>query len=161
MKHTISLLVENRFGALSRIAGLFSGRGYNIESLTVAPTQDPTVSRMTIVTFGDDRIVEQITKQLNKLIDVIKVWDMTKGDYIAREMVMVRLGVKGEAQDRLLRIAQLFGAKVIDISESSIALDMTGDEKEVENFIRMLKPLGIKELIRSGVVAMLREQNHG
>jgi acetolactate synthase-1/3 small subunit len=156
-KHTISILVENRFGALSRISGLFSGRGYNIESLSVAPTADPTVSRMTIVTMGDDRVVEQIGKQLNKQIDVIKVWNVSQHDAIEREMILVRVSANEKNQDEVIRASQAFGAKVVDVSNSSMALEMMGDEQEVENFLNLLKQFGIKELIRSGTVAMLKD----
>jgi len=158
MKHTISLLVENRFGALSRISGLFSARGYNIESLSVAPTQDPTLSRMTIVTNGDERVLEQIIKQLNKLIDVLKVWNISEREYISRELVLVRVASGGGKQDQALRIAQIFGVRVADVGSESLTLEMMGDEKEVENFLRLLKPLGIKELVRSGTVAMVKEK---
>jgi len=159
MRHTISLLVENRFGALSRISGLFSARGYNIESLTVAPTVDPTVSRMTIVTNGDDKVVEQIVKQLNKQVDVIKVWNVSEREYIGRELILVRVSSSEKRRDEVLRVAQVFGAKVIDVGTETVALEMMGDEQEVENFINALKPLGIKELIRTGLVAMLKEQS--
>lgn len=157
MRHTISILVENRFGALSRISGLFSARGYNIESLSVAPTADPSVSRMTVVTNGDDRVVEQIGKQLNKQIDVIKVWNVSEHEAISREMILVRVSISERSQDEVIRAAQSFGAKVVDVSPNSLALEMMGGEQEVENFINLLKPFGIKELIRSGTVAMLKE----
>jgi len=155
--HTISLLVENRFGALSRISGLFSARGYNIESLTVAPTSDPSVSRMTIVTSGDDRVIEQIGKQLNKQIDVIKVWNVSDYDYIGRELILVRVSTVDHSQDEIIRAGQAFGAKVVDVAEKSLAFEMMGDEQEVENFLNLLKSFGIKELIRSGTLAMLKE----
>jgi acetolactate synthase I/III small subunit len=157
MKHTISILVENRFGALSRISGLFSARGYNIENLSVAPTTDPTVSRMTIVTNGDDKVVEQILKQLNKQIDVIKVWNLTEHESISREMILVRVSTADRSQDEIIRASQVFGAKVVDVSGNSLALEMVGGEQEVENFINLMKPFGIKELVRSGAVAMLKE----
>ena len=157
MKHTISIMVENRFGALSRISGLFSARGYNIENLSVAPTGDPTVSRMTVVTNGDDRVVEQIVKQLNKQIDVIKVWNLSEHEAISREMVLVRVSTSDRSQDEIIRASQAFGAKVVDVSSNSLALEMMGDEQEVENFLNLLKPFGIKELVRSGAVAMLKE----
>jgi acetolactate synthase I/III small subunit len=157
MKHTISILVENRFGALSRISGLFSARGYNIENLSVAPTGDPTVSRMTVVTNGDDRVVEQIVKQLNKQIDVIKVWNLSEHEAVSRELVLVRVATSDRSQDEIIRASQVFGAKVVDVSSNSLALEMMGDEQEVENFLNLLKPFGIKELARSGAVAMLKE----
>jgi acetolactate synthase-1/3 small subunit len=156
-RHTISILVENRFGALSRISGLFSARGYNIESLSVAPTADPTVSRMTVVTMGDDKVIEQIGKQLNKQIDVIKVWNASEHDYIGRELILVRVALGDHSQDEIVRAGQAFGAQVVDVSSSSMALEMMGDEQEVENFLNLIKPFGIKELIRSGTVAMLKE----
>jgi acetolactate synthase I/III small subunit len=157
MKHTISILVENRFGALSRISGLFSARGYNIENLSVAPTGDPTVSRMTVVTIGDDRVVEQIVKQLNKQIDVIKVWNLSEHEAVSRELVLVRVATSDRSQDEIIRASQVFGAKVVDVSSNSLALEMMGDEQEVENFLNLLRPFGIKELARSGAVAMLKE----
>ncbi len=158
-KHAISLLVENQFGALSRISGLFSARGYNIESLSVAPSSDPTVSRMTIVTSGDDRVVEQIGKQLNKLIDVIKVWNVSDYDSIGRELILVRVFAGDHSQDEIIRAGQAFGAKVVDVSEKSLAFEMMGDSQEVENFLNLLKTFGIKELIRSGTLAMIKEGN--
>jgi len=156
-KHTISILVENRFGALSRISGLFSARGYNIESLSVAPTADPTVSRMTIVTIGDERVVEQIMKQLNKQIDVLKVWNVSEHDAIERELILVRVAATERSQDEIIRMSQAFGAKVVDVASGTMALEMMGDEQEVENFLNLLKPFGVKELIRSGAVAMLKD----
>jgi acetolactate synthase I/III small subunit len=156
-RHTISLLVENHAGALSRISGLFSARGYNIESLSVAPTGDASISRMTIVTNGDDKVIEQIVKQLNKVIDVIKVWNLSKIESISRELILARVPTDDHEQDEILRIAQVFGAKVVDVSPNAIAMEMIGDEGEVENFLKALKPLGIKELIRSGIVAMPKE----
>ena len=155
--HTITLLVENRFGALSRISGLFSARGYNIESLTVAPTTDPTVSRMTIVTSGDDRVIEQIGKQLNKQIDVIKVWNVAEYDHIGRELILVRVSTENHKQDEIIRAGSSFGAQVVDVADKSLAFEMMGDEQEVENFLNLVKPFGIKELIRSGMLAMLKE----
>lgn len=156
MRHTVSLLVENKFGVLSRVAGLFSGRGYNIESLCVAPTLDPTVSFMTVVTTGDDKILEQVCKQLNKLIDVIKVWDVTSRDYIDRELVLIKIGAKQNSRDEVLRIAQIFDGKVVDVGENSLTIEASGDEAKIEAILKMLKPHGIKELVRSGKIAMLR-----
>ncbi len=156
MKHTISVLVENKFGVLSRVAGLFSGRGYNIESLSVAPTMDTSVSVMTIVTHGDDRVVEQVTKQLNKLIDVIKVMEMKEKDYIDREMMLVRVSAEREKRDEILRIANIFKARVVDVATKSITLEVTGTDDKIDAVLRILRPLGIRELVRSGKVAMLR-----
>jgi len=156
MRHTISVLVENKFGVLARVAGLFSGRGYNIESLSVAPTLDPTTSRITIVTSGDDRVLEQISKQLNKLIDVIKVWDVTQQEFVDRELVLVRVDVNRDTRDEVFRLAQLFEAKVADVGERSLTLEASGSEARIEDLIRLLKPLGIREFVRSGRVAILK-----
>jgi acetolactate synthase-1/3 small subunit len=158
MKHTISVLVENKFGVLSRVAGLFSGRGYNIESLCVAPTMEPSVSLMTIVTTGDDRIIEQVTKQLNKLIDVIKVTDLKERDYIDREMMLVRVSAEREKRDEILRIATIFKARVVDVGVKAITLEVTGTDDKIDAVLRILRPLGIRELVRTGKVAMLRAE---
>lgn len=158
MEHTISLLVENKFGVLSRIAGLFSGRGFNIESLSVGPTLDPSVSLMTIVTKGDERIVEQIMKQLNKLIDVIKVVDLTEMDHIEREMVLIKINAKGDDRAEALRVTDIFRAKVVDTTPTTYTIEITGDVKKIEALINLLRPLGIKELARTGRIAIAREE---
>jgi acetolactate synthase-1/3 small subunit len=158
MRHTISVLVENKFGVLARVAGLFSGRGYNIESLCVAPTMDPSVSQMTIVTGGDDRVIEQVTKQLNKLIDVIKVIDMHERDYIDREMMLVRVSAEKDKRDEILRIADIFKSRVVDVGLKTLTLEVTGTEDKIDAVLRILRPLGIRELIRTGKVAMLRSE---
>lgn len=157
MRHTISVLVENKFGVLSRISGLFSGRGYNIESLTVGETIDPQISIMTIVTTGDDQIIEQITKQLNKLIDVIKVTDMTELDHVEREMVLVKVAPKQEDKAEVLRLAEIFRGRVVDSGLTTYTLEITGDEKKIEAFIEIIKPYSIKEFARTGKVAISRE----
>jgi acetolactate synthase-1/3 small subunit len=157
MRHTISLLVENKFGALSRIAGLFSGRGYNIESLSVGETIDPQISVMTIVTSGEDQIIEQITKQLNKLIDVIKVVDMTELDHVEREMVMIKAAPKQEDKAEVLRLAEIFRGRIVDSSQNTYTIEITGDEKKIEAIIELLKPMGIKEFVRTGKIAIARE----
>jgi acetolactate synthase-1/3 small subunit len=157
MRHTISLLVENKFGALSRIAGLFSGRGYNIESLSVGETIDPQMSVMTVVTSGDDQIIEQITKQLNKLIDVIKVVDMTELDHVEREMVMIKAAPKQEDKAEVLRLAEIFRGRIVDSSQNTYTIEITGDEKKIEAIIELLKPMGIKEFVRTGKIAIARE----
>jgi len=158
MRHTISVLVANKFGVLARVAGLFSGRGYNIESLCVAPTLDATVSQMTIVTVGDDRIIEQVTKQLNKLIDVIKVSDVTEKDCIDREMVLVRVAAEREKRDEVLRVAEIFKARVVDVGPKTLTLEVTGAEDKIDAVLRILRPLGIRELVRTGKVAMTRAE---
>ncbi len=157
MRHTISILVENKFGVLSRISGLFSGRGYNIESLSVGETIDPQVSVMTIVTTGDDWIIEQITKQLNKLIDVIKVVDMTELDHVEREMVLIKVAPRQEDKAEVLRLAEIFRGRVIDSSQKTYTIEITGEEKKIAALVELLKPMGIKEFVRTGKIAIARE----
>ena len=157
MKHTISVLVENKFGVLSRISSLFSGRGFNIESLSVAETMDTTVSRMTIVTRGSDQIIEQVTKQLNKLVDVIKVNDLTEEKFIDREMVLVKVDTEQAVKrDEVLRIVEIFRCKVADVSSKAYTIEVTGDEGKIKAIVDMLKPIGIKEIVRTGRIAMTR-----
>ncbi len=156
MKHTISVLVENRFGVLARISGLFSGRGYNIESLSVAPTMDASTSRMTIVTRGDDAVIEQITKQLHKLIDVIKVMDFTSEDYVDREIVLVKVNAEPNNRSEILRVTEIFRGKIVDVSPKTYTIEVTGAEGKINAFVEMIKPLGIVELARSGKIAMAR-----
>ncbi|QSV44801.1 acetolactate synthase small subunit [Geobacter benzoatilyticus] len=156
MKHTITVMVENEFGVLSRVAGLFSGRGFNIDSLSVAPTNDETISRMTIVTRGDDQILEQISKQLNKLIDVIKVIDFTEGEAIEREMAIVKVSAEDAGRAEVLRIADIFRAKIIDVTPKSYTLEVTGSPAKIDAILELLRPLGLKELVRTGPVAIGR-----
>lgn len=156
MRHTISVLVENEFGVLSRVAGLFSGRGFNIESLCVAESLDPTVSTMTIVTSGNDAIIEQVLKQLNKLINVIKVVDFKDLDYVSREMVLIKLNAEERTREEILRMVEIFRGKIIDVSPKSYTLLITGDEEKVKAFVNLVKPLGIKEIVRTGPIAMAR-----
>ncbi len=156
MRHTISVLVENKFGVLSRIAGLFSGRGFNIESLSVAESLDPNVSRMTIITRGDDRVLEQVTKQLNKLVDVIKVIDHSEEKFVDRELALIKVNAELQLRDEILRITEIFRGKVVDVSPKTYTVEVTGDEEKVDAFIEMLKPLGIKEIARTGRIAMSR-----
>lgn len=157
MQHIISLVVENKFGVLSRVAGLFSARGFNIDSLSVGPTLDPTVSLMTIVTQGDDRVLEQITKQLNKVIDVIKVVDLTEYEYVERETALIKVHTRPEDRAEALRIADIFRAKVVDSTPHSYTIEITGDLKKIDAIINLLRPLGIKELVRTGRIAISRE----
>ena len=159
MQHTISVLVANRFGVLSRISGLFSGRGFNIESLNVAATNDPNISRMTIVTIGDAKKIEQITKQLNKLIDIIKVVDLTHESFIDREMVLVKMNAEVRVREEILRIVEIFRAKVVDVSPGTYTIEITGDEGKIKGILLMLRPLGIKEIVRSGRIALSRGKN--
>lgn len=157
MRHTISVLVENKFGVLSRVAGLFSGRGYNIESLSVGETIDPNVSIMTIVTTGDDWVIEQINKQLNKLVDVIKVIDLTELDHVEREMVLIKVAPKQENKAEVLRTAEIFRGRIVDSSPTTYTIEITGDNKKIEAFVELMKPMGIKEFVRTGKVAIARE----
>ena len=157
MRHTISVLVENEFGVLSRVSGLFSGRGFNIESLSVAPTLDPTISRMTIVTSGDDRILEQINKQLNKLIDVIKVVDFMEVDHVERELVLIKVSPRKTDKAEFLKLAEIFRGRIIDSGSNTFTVEITGDEKKIAAFIEIIRPYGIKEFVRTGKVAIARE----
>jgi acetolactate synthase-1/3 small subunit len=156
MRHVITLLVENESGVLSRIAGLFSGRGFNIESLGVAETLDPTISTMTIVTRGDDQIIEQVIKQLNKLVSVIKVVDLIEKDFVEREMILVKVSATAETREEILRVVDIFRGKVIDVGSKTYTIEVTGDDKKINAILALLKPLGIKELVRTGRVAMIR-----
>jgi acetolactate synthase I/III small subunit len=156
-RHTISVLVENKFGAFNRVAGMFSAKGYNIDSLSVGPTEEEDISRMTIVTRGDDQIIEQITKQLNKLIDTIKVVDLTFDSFVERELVLVKVQSTQSSRPEIMQIAEIFRAKVVDISPKSLTLESTGSQQKVDAIIKMLKPFGIKELARTGRVALKRE----
>jgi acetolactate synthase-1/3 small subunit len=155
-KHPIAVLVENRFGVLSRVAGLFSARGYNIESLSVGETVDPTVSRMTLVVRGDEFVIEQVTKQLHKLIDVIKVSDLTDDSHVERELVLIRVNAEPQHRAEILRTADIFRAKVVDVTPISFTLEATGDEGKLEALIELLRPMGIQELVRTGKVAITR-----
>lgn len=157
MRHTISVLVENRFGVLSRISGLFSGRGYNIESLSVGETIDPAISIMTIVTTGQDQVVEQITKQLNKLIDVIKVVDFMDIDHVEREMVLIKVAPRKTDRTEVLQLAEIFRGRIVDSGPETYTIEITGDEGKINAFIELIKPFGIKEFVRTGKVAIGRE----
>lgn len=157
MKRIISVLLENESGALSRVAGLFSARGYNIESLTVAATEDATLSRLTLVTRGDDAVIEQILKQLNKLIDVVKVVDITEGAHLEREVVLVKVQAKGNDQrDEMMRLIEIFKGKIVDVTETTYTLEMTGDSSKISSFMKGLKNTKILETVRSGITGISR-----
>ncbi|OGP21965.1 MAG: acetolactate synthase small subunit [Deltaproteobacteria bacterium GWA2_55_10] len=156
MRHTISVLVCNEFGVLSRISGLFSGRGFNIESLSVAETLDPEISRMTIVTSGDDKVLEQINKQLNKLVNVIKVYDFTDEEHIERELALIKVNLTSETRAEIISIVDIFRAKVVDVSPRTYTIEITGDEEKIRAITELLRPFGIKEIVRTGRVAMAR-----
>ena len=156
MRHTLSVLVCNEFGVLSRVVGMFSGRGYNIDCLNVAPTLDPKISHITIVTEGEDEVVEQISKQLHKLIDVIRVLDHTAGTFVDREMAMLKVAPPPEARAEVLRIAEIFRGKIVDVGPKSFVIEMTGAREKIEAIARLLEPLGLREMTRTGPLAMLR-----
>jgi acetolactate synthase-1/3 small subunit len=150
MKHIISLLLENEAGALSRVAGLFSARGYNIESLTVAPTEDPTLSRMTIVTSGSDDVIEQITKQLNKLVDVVKVVDLSEGEHIERELMLVKVRASGKDREEMKRMADIFRGRIIDVTDKSFTIELTGTCQKLDAFLDALEEGAVLETVRTG-----------
>jgi len=157
MRHIISILMENEAGALSRVAGLFSARGYNIESLSVAPTEDDSLSRLTLVTRGSDEIIEQITKQLNKLIDVVKLLDLTEGPHIEREMMLIKVKVSTTAQrEEVKRLADIFRGNIIDVTDTTYTIELTGDVQKLDAFIDTLKSSDILETVRSGVTGISR-----
>jgi acetolactate synthase-1/3 small subunit len=157
MRHTISVLVENKFGVLTRVAGLFSGRGYNIDSLNVGPTHDPNLSRMTIVTTGDDPTLDQIVKQLNKLPNVIKVQDFRNEQYVDRELVLVKVGVDTRSRAEVMQITDIFRAKIVDVQPKSLTIEITGNDSKVEKFLDLMKTFGVQELTRTGQVALSRK----
>lgn len=156
MRHILSLLMENEAGALSRVAGLFSARAFNIESLTVAPTEDPTISRMTVVTSGSDEIIEQITKQLNKLVDVIKVVDLNEYRHIERELMLIKLTAKKEDREEAKRMVEIFRGRIIDVTENTYTIEMTGTGEKLDAFIEALDDSMILEVVRSGVSGISR-----
>ena len=158
-RHIISVLLENESGALSRVAGLFSARGYNIETLTVAPTDDPSLSRMTIVTTGSESVIEQITKQLNKLIEVVKVLNLADRNHIERELMMVKVRATGDLRDEVKRLAEIFRGRIIDVTESIYIIELTGECSKLDAFVDTLKVTEILELVRSGVSGIARGEN--
>ncbi|MEE4164393.1 MAG: acetolactate synthase small subunit [Desulfocapsaceae bacterium] len=156
MKHTLYVLLQNKPGVLSRVTGLFSGRGFNIKSICAAETIDEDVSCLTLVTEGDENIIEQITKQLHKLIDVIKVHDISDGDYVEREMVLIRVKAEAHTRAEVLRVIDIFRGKVVDVSARSYAVEVTGSPSKIQAAIDILRPIGIKEIIRTGTIAISR-----
>jgi len=156
LKHIISVLVENKFGVLTRVAGLFSARGFNIDSLAVGETEDHSISRMTIVVSGDDRILEQVTKQLHKLIDVIKVQDLTKDEFIDRELVLIKVLAAGDKRSEVMQIVDIFRANIVDVDSKSVVVEITGGRNKVTALMNLLAPFGIKEITRTGRIAMVR-----
>jgi acetolactate synthase-1/3 small subunit len=156
MRHTISVVVQNRFGVLTRIAGLFSGRGFNIDTLNVGPTQNDKVSRMTIVVVGNDQVLEQVVKQLKKLVDVLEVYDFKDGDVIDRELILLKVKANSSTRPEVMQICDIFRAKIVDVQSSSLAIEVTGDESKIDKFLALMKPFGILELSRTGRIALPR-----
>ena len=159
MKHTISVLVENKPGVLARVSGLFARRGFNIESLAVGTTENELVSRMTIVASGDDNVLEQITKQLYKLIDVIKVFDIPKDVAVERELMLIKVSCNEKTRPEIIEIVDIFRGRIVDVSEGAVTVEMTGEESKIEGIVKLLKKFGIKELIRTGKIALQRGSN--
>lgn len=159
MRHTLSVLVENRFGVLARVAGMFSGRGFNIDTLNVAPTLDPSLSRMTIVVRGDDKILDQVTKQTEKLVDVIKVDDFHDDEFVDRELVLLRVKVTKETRPEILRICDIFRAKIVDVQLDKLVIEITGNGGKVTKFINLMNHYGISEITRTGKIALSRTED--
>jgi acetolactate synthase-1/3 small subunit len=157
MLHTISVLVENKFGVLTRIAGMFSGRGFNIDTLNVGPTLDPTTSRMTITVRGDDTVLEQVTKQLRKLVDVIEVQDFMEGESVDRELVLMRVGVDATTRSEVMQVCDIFRAKIIDVQRKNLSIEITGNESKISKFITLMSQFGITDLTRTGRIALARK----
>ncbi|MEA3187089.1 MAG: acetolactate synthase small subunit [Chthoniobacter sp.] len=158
MRHTISVLVENKFGVLTRIAGMFSGRGFNIDTLNVGPTLDASTSRMTIVVRGDDNVLDQVVKQLNKLVDVIEIQDFREGEYVDRELVMLRVNVDSKTRAELMQICDIFRAKIIDVQHKNVSIEVTGNESKIDKFLLLMRSFGINDLTRTGRVALARKE---
>ncbi|MGB2705818.1 MAG: acetolactate synthase small subunit [Candidatus Omnitrophota bacterium] len=157
-KFILSVLVENKFGVLARVAGLFSARGFNIDSLAVAETEDPSVSRMTMVVDADEKTLEQIKKQLNKLIDVIKIVDLTKKDYLDRELALIRVKIDPKTRDKIIRVVEALSAKVVDMGRDSVTVEEVGDAKKINATLELLRPFGIMEIVRTGKIAIQAEK---
>jgi len=157
MRHIISAIVENKSGVLAHVAGLFAARGFNIDSLAVAETDDPNLSRMTIVTSGDERILEQIRKQLAKVVDVIKVQDFSGVAHVERQLLLIRVKAAGKERGEIIEIANVFRGKIVDISGKGLTIELSGPQSKIDAFVLMMKPYGIKEIVRSGSIAMMRE----
>ena len=157
MRHTISVVVQNRFGVLTRIAGLFSGRGFNIDTLNVGPTQNDKISRMTIVVVGNDQVLEQVVKQLNKLVDVLEVHDFKDGDVIDRELILLKVKATSATRPEVMQICDIVRAKIVDVQSASLSIEVTGDESKIDKFLQLMKPFGILELSRTGRIALPRK----
>ncbi len=158
MRHTLSVLVENKFGVLARIAGMFSGRGFNIDTVNVGPTLDPNTSRMTLVVRGDDTVLEQVTKQLNKLVDVISIQDFRDDEYVDRELVLMRVRVDAGTRSEVMQICDVFRAKIVDVQHKNFLIEVTGHEGKINKFMRLMHSFGISDVARTGKVAMSRQE---
>lgn len=158
MKHTVAALVENHFGVLARVSGLFSARGFNIDSLTVGETEDPTISRMTIVVHGDERVLDQIVKQLGKLVDVIQVTNISQEDVIERELLLAKVTAKAESRGDIMQVVNTFRAKIVDVNPNSMTIEVTGGEGKIDAMLELLRPFGILEVVRTGLIAVQRRQ---
>ena len=158
MRHTLSVLVENKFGVLARIAGMFSGRGFNIDTVNVGPTLDPNTSRMTLVVRGDDAVLEQVTKQLNKLVDVISIEDFRDDQYVDRELVLMRVKVDANTRSEVMQICDVFRAKIVDVQHKNFLIEVTGHEGKINKFMRLMHNFGISDVARTGKVAMSRQE---
>jgi len=158
MRHTISVLVENKFGVLARIAGMFSGRGFNIDTLNVGPTHDPKYSRITVTVKGDNQQLDQCIKQLHKIIDVIEVVDLDQGSFAARELVLLKLAADGEKRTELVQICDIFRANIVDVSQQSMIIELTGRPSKIEAFLEMVTPFGVKQMARTGIAALPRNR---
>ncbi len=156
MRHTLAVLVENKYGVLARVSGLFSRRGYNIDSLAVGITEDPTISRMTIIVSGDDHVLEQVMKQLNKLIDVIRVIDLSSEEFVERELALIKVNADANNRAEIIQIVDIFRARIIDVASKSVTIEVTGDIEKIKAIQTLLKPFGIKEMARTGIVALKR-----
>jgi acetolactate synthase-1/3 small subunit len=161
MRHTLSVLVENKFGVLARVAGLFSGRGFNIDTLNVAPTENPDISRITATVRGDDAQLDQCVKQLDKLINVLEIKDFKRGQYVARELIIVKIAADSKSRAEIIQICDIFRARIIDVSPSSVIVEMTGNEGKIKAFSTLIEPFGIIELARTGNLALEREGDAG
>ncbi len=156
MRHTITVIVENKFGVLARIAGMFSGRGFNIDTLNVGPTMNPSMSRITIVVRGDDKVLEQVTRQLEKLVDVIEVKNVRENGYVDRELVLLRVHAASGTRAEIIQICEIFRAKIVDVQLTKLVIELTGTEDKITKFIGLMEPLGIEDLTRTGKVALAR-----
>ncbi|MCD4806327.1 MAG: acetolactate synthase small subunit [Methanococcoides sp.] len=156
MRHTLAVLVENKYGVLARVSGLFSRRGFNIDSLAVGITEDPTISRMTIIVSGDDHVLEQVMKQLNKLIDVIRVIDLSSEEFVERELALIKVNADANNRAEIIQIVDIFRARIIDVASKSVTIEVTGDIEKIKAIQTLLKPFGIKEMARTGIVALKR-----